>query len=421
MSFDFLLPDIGEGIAEAEIAEWLVSPGDTVIADQLVVLVETDKMSVEIPTPTPGTVKELGGEVGETVPVGSTLMLIEIESEEPAGEAAFPKLSADDAPPEASGEAPAVQIGANEVPIPPTGGRPKASPAVRRLARDRSIDLAQVVGSGPGGRILRGDLDSVGLSGELVAATGGVSNASAPATRSPRETERIPFRGLRRKIAENVQRSWQQIPMAIDFRQADGSRLLELRAELKASAPEGTPISYDAIMTRILASALRKHPMLNSSLDEESEEIVLHGSINVGVAMAANRGVIVPVVHDADRLTIFEIAETLEDLTQKSKSNRLEPTDLRGGTVTLNNTGALAPTGGLHMLPLINHPQAAILAFGRVHDCVFAVDGQPVVRPGLYLTCNSDHRLVDGEGLVAFMNDVFGLVENPFRLIGELR
>ena len=410
MRFELPLADLGEGMARAEISQWLVAVGDTVRVDQPVVVVETDKMQVELPTSVAGEVLELGGAEGDTIAVGEPIMYIRVADASPEVDAG----SGDerlDAPGPAREAAPVA-------PDPPaqsmadgatSAGRVRAAPAVRKLALERGVDIQGLTGSGPGGRVTQGDVLAV------VAAPGTTLDVGVPAPRG-----RVPLRGMRRTIAENVTKSWRRIPQAVDLREVDATRLLQARrAAADWAGPDGS-ISILALMVKIVGLALARHPLSNSWLDEERGEIVVEDAIHVGIAMATDDGLVVPVVHSVPGKTAAQIAAEIAGLAVRARERALTADDLRGGTFTVNNTGALSPIGAGHPLPLINWPQAAILAFGRIEDRVVAVDGQPVVRPTMLLTVNADHRIVDGAELVAFTNDVVRLVGQPDRLLGGL-
>lgn len=424
MTFEFRMPDIGEGIAEVEIIDWLVSVGDRVAEDQLVVTVETDKARVDMPSPVAGTLAALGAEPGAVIPVGSLLFTVEQDG---------------------SSLAPAAQQAATAVPVPsaavehPSAGpsvptpvrtRVKAAPSVRRFADERGVDLASMAGTGPGGRVTKEDV--------LAAAGGGAT--SPPAESAPEPTllapspvpaptappraplpvdQVIPLRGLRRSIAKNMVESWRTIPHIIDWRQADATRLMAARDDLRQAYPDvAGQMTYVPLLVKIVATALLSNPLMNASLTPESDGYVLHSRINIGIATSTPDGLLVPVVRDADGKSVVELATEIAELVTITRSRKASQEQLTGGTYTVNNVGALGATMGT---PIIRSPEVGILGFGRITETVVARNGQPAVAPLMTLSSVGDHRLHDGEELGAFTRAVVELIENPVRLLGTLR
>lgn len=410
MRFEFQLPDLGEGIATAEVIEWAVAVGGQIELDATLVTVETDKMASELPSPVAGVLAEQRFAEGDTAPVGGVLAVIET-----ADDVAVSPAQAAQAPALVEPPVEVVAVDGGQSAAPPR--RPRAAPSVRKLALDAGLDLGAVAGTGPDGRIVAADVRRR-LAGGDTTGRGVASRAAAIAPRATSEPERIPLRGLRRRIAQNMTESWQRIPQAVDYREVDATNLLAARRALMAVEPS---VTFVALMVKICAAALSRNPLLNAQLDEERDEIVAHRAINIGVATATPDGVIVPVIHGADQLTVPEIARRAAELTELTRARKTTMEDLKGGTFTVNNTGALSPVGGWFPNPLINWPESAILAFGRISERVFAIDGQPVVRPGMLLTCVADHRLVDGAELAAFTNDVVQLMAEPTLLLAEPR
>lgn len=415
MTFEFRLPDLGEGMAEVEIIGWHVQVGDTVNVDQPLVSIETDKFTTDIPSPVSGEVMELRGQPGETIPVGHVLLVLDVSDG-----VALPNAAA-----QASDGVVTAEVSETAAPGPPQAAataarsptsRVKAAPAVRALAVAHNIALDEVSGSGPGGRVTRDD---------VLAAS---SAQQSPVAGSPDRTdavyepgERVPLSGLRRQIAHNLVQSWTRIPQAVDFREVDASRLVEARQDAASWATGGPAPTFVAMIVKIAVVALQRHPFFNSKLDEELEEIVIGSEINIGVATATPRGIVVPVLHHADQKSISDITGEIEDLAARARARTLTGADMAGGSFTVNNIGALSPKGGAFPTPLINWPEVAILGFGRITDRVLAVDGRPAVRPTMLLTVTGDHRLVDGADIAAFTNDIVDLIEEPYRLLGGLR
>ena len=403
------MPDIGEGIAEVELLEWHVEVGSHVREYDILATIETDKSVVEMPSPFTGTVIRLGAKPGDMLPVGDVLVVFD------TGVGA------------AAAEAPAGQVEspAEEVPT-----RPRAAPVVRRLAVELGIDLADVRGSGPGGRITQDDVRLAAAVGAEVAAQPGAGEAEAEAPADPvarpgaaatahLPNEHVPLRGLRREIAKNMAESWRTIPHITDWREADATQLIEARRVLQAHAPAAAgALTYVPFFVKITATALRHHPLLNASFDEERQEYVLHRRIHIGVATSVPDGLLVPVVRDADTKTVVELAEEIAELVELARERKASRDQLTGGTYTVNNFGAI---GGHMGTPIIRSPEVGILGFGRISDRVVALDGRPAVRPTIALSSVGDHRLHDGDTLGAFTSAVVELIEHPYALLGELR
>jgi pyruvate/2-oxoglutarate dehydrogenase complex dihydrolipoamide acyltransferase (E2) component len=459
MAFEFRLPDVFEGTATAEILEWKVAVGDEVKEDQPLVDVETDKAVVTIPCPTDGIVVKVCSKPGEIVPVGEVLAVFGDRSdldqqvaaapvEEPAsaahptgetaGLAGAPAAGepATAQPPE-PGPTPAADDGADPgdgavpggAPAPLNAaaraaaaavGRPLASPAVRKLARERGVDLGALEGSGPGGRILRDDVLAAGAA----PAPAGPEVAAPAALRGPeRADEVVPLRGIRRTIAQNMTQSWQTVPHIVDFREVDASALIatrrDLRAHLAAAGDEelARALTMMPLLAKIAATGALRHPGVNSSIDMERQEITRHGAVHLSVATATPEGLVTPVVRDADLKSVPAIAREIAALAEAARSRRLGREQLIGGTLTVNNYGSL---GSTLSTPIIPPGQSANLGFGRLQERALVRDGEIVARPVLGLSCSGDHRVLDGADLAAYVNDVCAAIENPVLLLSEL-
>jgi pyruvate dehydrogenase E2 component (dihydrolipoamide acetyltransferase) len=423
-AIEFRLPDVGEGIATAEIVDWRVAAGDHVKEGQDLVEIQTDKAIVVIPCPTTGVVTRLGGEAGETLDIGAVLAVFEADglsevpgrSEAPGGSEAPGAGEARD-----GSEAP----GAGEAPV-PDGRRPLAAPATRRLARELGIDLANVRGSGPHGRIMREDLHPApSASAPRVSPDDPVRRGPDPRSApAPRPGQVVPLRGVRRAIARTLTRAWQEIPHVIDYREVDATNLVRFRGVLKQRALErgdealARALSPTPLIVRAAAKALADHPYVNSSIDLERGEITLHEQINIGIATATADGLTVPVLHGADGKSIPEIAVEVAELVAVARGRRLRPEQLAGGTFTVNNYGGLGVWLGT---PIIRPPEVANLGVGAVRDQVVPVDGVPAVRPILVLAVSADHRVLDGDTLAAFVTQIVGSLEEPMLLLEDLR
>lgn len=382
MAFEFKLPDIGEGVAEAEIVKWLVAVGDTVKEDQPLVEVLTDKATVEIPSPRAGRVARLGGAEGATIPVGSVLIEIEV-----AGEPAPAAAAASAAAPAGALARPAAAVAAT---LP---ARIEAVPAARQLAKERGLELAQVRGTGPNGRITVED----------------VERAAAPATAGGAE-ERVPLRGMRRKIAEHMTLSARTVPQFTFVAEVDMSAVVAHRAAHRARAEaEGVKLTYVAYVVRALAPALARFPLLNASLDEKAGEIVLKKHYDIGIATATEDGLTVPVIKGADRLDLFALAKEIERLAAAARAKKLTLEELMGGTFTVTTTGA---KGGLLATPIVHHPQVAILGIHSVGPRAVVRDGQVVAREMTNLSLSLDHRVVDGQVGADFLYDLIARLED---------
>ena len=384
----FRLPDIGEGLEEAEIVEWLVRPGDTVVRDQALVEVLTDKASSELPSPVAGVVLTLGGAEGDRLQVGDVLIEIDDGS---VGEPAMPEAPT-----------PVVAATTSEAATGRTtsGNRPKASPATRKLARERGIDLAATIGTGPGGRITAADLD-----------TSAPTPTSVPddSTLGQMEPGRHALRGVRGVVARNMAQSWSEIPHIHTFDELDASLLLDLRTRMQGMGREVTPLAVAIVAA---AGALRRFPLVNACI--EDEEILVSERVNLGVAVATESGLVVPVLKDADQLDVFAATTAVAELAERPRAGDLTAADLRGATFTVTNYGSL---GGRWATPIIPPGQAAILGLGRIADRPTVVNGAVAVRPMLPFVFGADHRLVDGDLLEAFKRSIVDDLTEPLRLL----
>ena len=378
MALEFKFPDVGEGIDAGELVEWYVSEGQSVREDEPMADVQTDKAIVTIPCPTTGVVLELRIGEGEQVGVGEVMAVFA-----PAGAAVAGPAGAAVAGPEA---APAAA---------PT--RPQASPAVRKRAADLGLNLAEIRGSGPGGRIELTDLDGGARDDRQPAAAGRV----------------VPLRGVRRTIARAMTESWQTIPHIIDYREADATGLLHWRQELREAAGDERlrgALTLTPLLVAIAVAALRKHPYVNASVDLKREEITLHDAYNIGIATATDEGLLVPVLRDAGSQGVGELALEADELVRGARERRLRPDQLGGGTFTVNNYGSLGVWLGT---PIIKPGEVANLGFGRVEERPVVRGGEVVIRAVVALSVSGDHRVLDGHTLGAFVSDVVALIEDP--------
>jgi pyruvate dehydrogenase E2 component (dihydrolipoamide acetyltransferase) len=431
---EFKLPDLGEGMHEAEIVEWLIKPGDMLKQDQTMVKVETDKAIVEIPSPVAGRVTEIRVQGGQVAKVGDVLITFEA-----------PPLAntTSSAPPKSNGAVVTDTSAPMESPSeqPPAVSRQRvlAAPAVRKLAFELGVDLAQVPTSNPHGRVT---IDDVRAYAERVKAEATHPVSSTPPAESkqaqlppqparlaqstqqqevpvatPTE-ERQPLTGLRKRIAEHMEHAWRTIPHAAAFDEVDGGGLKALRQLLLPAAEKrGIRLTYIPLLVKLLIPVLKEFPIFNASLDEERREIIYKRAYHIGIATASPEGLLVPVLRNADRLTLLEVASNLERLIEGARMRTLSLPELSGSTFTLNNVGSF---GGSSGTPIINSPEVAILAVGKLQDKAIVQEGNVIVRPMMPLTLSFDHRLIDGAMAGAFLARFKELVENPQQLMLDM-
>lgn len=432
------LADLGEGMREAEIVEWLVKEGDTVKIDQTVVRVETDKAVVEIPAPASGRVAEIRVKSGQTAKVGDVLVIFDSPDSSNGGSATQATQATQDgatsapqpsAPASTAAQEPAVPVSTMEQPK----RRVLAAPAVRKLAFELGADIEQVTPSHPAGRVTLEDVrafaerrassvsapESVGT--RFIAAAETTPSAEPTQPASPQfqpEDERQPLTGLRKRIAEHMERSWRIIPHATAFGELDGGALMALRDNLKPAAEKrGIRLTYMPLLVKLLIPVLKEFPIFNASFDDEKREIIYRRSYHIGVAAATPEGLLVPVLRNADRLTLLEVAANVERLIEGAKKRTLALPEVSGSTFTLNNVGSF---GGSSGTPIINHPEVAILAFGRLQEQAVVRQGAIVARPIMPLALSFDHRLIDGALAGAFMARFTEMVENPQQLMLDM-
>jgi len=389
--FEFRLPDIGEGLAEAEVAKWLAQVGDRVAEDQPVVEMMTDKAMVELPAPGAGVVVEHRASEGDVVKTGAVLYVLETDRQ--VGAATTPEAQAQTA----SSPTPSSPAGA------PAATGVLAPPAVRKLARELGVELASVRGSGPGGRISAEDVQR-----HASAAT------SAPRVPVQAGGRRERLRGVQKRMAETMSLSARTIPHVTGFHELEAGSFVDLAAKLRRAAEsDGKRFPFDTLLVRAAALALRKHPIFNSSLDEAAGEIVFHEEVNVGVATATKDGLIVPVVKNADTLALDALAAEVDRVAAAARDGRSALADLKDGTFTISNTGAWRGGFGTS---LIRPPEVAIVAFGRIEERAVVRGGEVVPRPIMPMSVTFDHRVIDGEQGLSFALTLRGLIEDPAEL-----
>lgn len=404
--FQLKLPDIGEGVVEAEVIRWLVQPGDEIAEDQPVVEVMTDKATVTIPSPRRGRVVRLGFPEGAMARVHDVLVDIEVGAEgQPVA-----------AQPPTPAPTPAAQPPPPASPPTPMR-RVLATPAVRAMAREMGLDVQQVVGTGPGGRVTKDDLRArAGRNGASAPGEPAASGGASPDRPGPVEV--IPVRGLRRRIAEKMARSTRTASHFTFVEEVDATELVRVKERMAgAAAADGVKVTFLPFVIKATVAALRRFPELNATFDEEKGEIHLKRWYDVGVAAATDQGLVVPVVRRADQRSILELAREIERLGTDARAGRLQPTDVGGSTFTITSLGA---QGGLFATPVINHPEVAILGIHRIRPTPVVRDGQVVVRDVMHLSLSSDHRVVDGHRAAAFAYEVIRYLEDPSQLFLQM-
>lgn len=434
----FPLPDVGEGLTEAEIVNWLVAPGDTVALNQVVCEIETAKSLVELPSPFEGVVTELLAEVGQTVPVGEAILRIQSAGDAvdlPAGDAAAvaetPLPAAEDRPTGATGasdslpadEGGAVLVGYGTVAPAksrrrgktaaepatveaPAAGNVIAKPPIRKLAKDLGVDLRELVGTGRGGEILREDVL------RATARDGLFREASKPQTLEARE-QRFPVKGVRKVIAENMVASKFQAPHVSVFVDVDATRTMEFVKRLKTSSQfEGVKVSPLLIFAKALLWAVRRNPEVNAQWTDD--EIIVKNYVNLGIAAATPRGLVVPNIKEAQDMSLIELAQAIQQLTETARLGRTQPAEMQHGTITITNFGVFGMDFGT---PILNRDEVAILAMGSIKQKPWVVEGQVLSRWVTTVGGSFDHRVVDGDVVSRFVADVASVLEEPALLL----
>ncbi len=414
--YQFKLPDIGEGIAEAEIVAWHVKVGDKVEEDQQLADMMTDKATVEMESPVAGVVRKLAGEVGDQIAIGSVLVEIETEGAAPGAVPALAKAEpapvkevavpvAAPAPAPAPKAEPAASPPQQDFPtgLKPTGQKVLASPAVRQRARDLGIDLGQVKTSSD--RIRHADLDAY-----LLYSGGSVSGRGA----APRADETVKVVGLRRKIAENMQEAKRRIPHFTLVEEFDVTDLEETRAMMNRDRGDNPKLTLLPFLIVAMGKALADWPMLNATFDDDNMVLTRHGSMHLGMATQTPGGLMVPVIRDAQNKSVWQLAREILRLAEAARSGKATRDELMGSTITLSSLG---PMGGVTSTPVINRPEVAIIAVNKVREMPVIVDDELEARKLMNLSLSCDHRVVDGWDAASFMQAIKALIENPLRLL----
>lgn len=398
---DVKLHDIGEGMTEGEVIHYLVKVGDRVQTDQPLVEVQTDKMVAELTSPCTGTVKEIRIAAGEMVKVGTSLLSLEREG----GGGALTGQSSKDKHSDNSSNQPLKEDKSLEF----IYKRILATPFTRKIAREHNINLEDVTPSDPSGRITEEDVmrfignktESKEIIPEQIVA--------------PSQPDEIPYRGIRKKIAENMKKSLFTIPHVTHFDEVNMTNLLEMKAQMKAT---GHSISIPAFLLKALVISLKDFPIFNAELDEENSRILLKKSYHIGIATNTENGLIVPVLHDTDKKSLIQINQEIKELTQKAITGKLQASELQNSTFTVSNVG---PLGSIAATPIINYPETALIAFHKTKkQPIVNADDEIVIGHMMNLSMSFDHRVADGATAIAFTNRFSSLIEHPHKLILEM-
>ncbi|MDP2599519.1 MAG: dihydrolipoamide acetyltransferase family protein [Deltaproteobacteria bacterium] len=445
---EWKMPDLGEGVQEGEIVKWLVKEGDKISHDQHLVEIMTDKATMEIPSPRDGILEKILVKEGEIAKVGQAMAEIATEGTKDQGPGTRDQKKEEREPGViARGEAPKQSLvekrdDKREIASRPAAARNDketevkatkalASPMIRQMAREMHVDLDAVKGSGAGGKITKSDVQAYVRRGSTSSPRAGVEGSPRAVSTTARpepvegpklpsfgEEERIPLKGLRRKIAEHMVLSRKTAAHFTHVDEADFTELMALRDEAKKSAQAaGVKLTYLPYIIKAVIHGLKKFPMMNSSLDEGSGEIVLKKYFNIGVAVATEEGLIVPVVKNADQLSIIAIAKEISRLSDAARARKISLEDLKGGTFTITNIGSI---GGVFSAPVVNYPEVAIMGLHKIKPTPVAKEGEVVIRNMMFISISGDHRVVDGAEVAAFLKEVIACIEHPGELYVEI-
>lgn len=430
--FEYRFPELGEGLHEGEIIKMHIKPGDTVTDEDIIMEVQNDKAVVEVPCPVNGTVQEVLGTDGAIFRVGQVVAVIDAEGDIPdQGDAPAHEEPEAAAPAPTEAAAPAASASAPAASAAPVASDREvlATPSVRKFAREQGIDIAQVPGTGKAGKITREDVEAFKNGGAPAASSAAVPAAEAATTTSapaaaPTEIpqgadeERVPFKGIRKAISNAMVKSAYTAPHVTIMDEVDVTELVAFRTRMKPVAEKkGIKVTYLPFIVKALVAASRKFPALNASIDEVNNEIVYKKHYDIGIATDTDNGLIVPVIKDADRKSIWMIAESISDLALRGREGKLSANEMKGSTISISNIGS---AGGMFFTPIINYPEVAILGTGRISEKPVVRDGEVVVAPVMALSLSFDHRLIDGATAQNFMNYIKQLLANPELLVMEV-
>ncbi|KKW91125.1 MULTISPECIES: 2-oxoglutarate dehydrogenase complex dihydrolipoyllysine-residue succinyltransferase [Sphingobium] len=414
MATEVKVPTLGESVTEATVGQWLKKPGDAVKADEPIVSLETDKVAVDVPAPVAGVLGDIVAKEGDTVEVGALLAYVN----EGAAAAAAPAAAAPAAKAEAAAPAPAASAPAAA--DDEEGGNLTLSPAVRRLVLEHGLDPSKIKGTGKDGRLTKDDVVAAAAAGTAKAAASAAAAApaaAAPAAGPSRAQERVKMTRLRQTVAKRLKEAQNNAALLTTYNDVDMTNVIEARAKYKDlfEKKHGVRLGFMGFFTKAVCMALRDIPGVNAQI--EGDEIVYNDFADISVAVSAPNGLVVPVIRNAESLSVAEIEKTIGSFGKKAKEGTLTMEDMKGGTFTISNGGVF---GSLLSSPIINPPQSAVLGLHRIEDRPVVRDGQIVIRPMMYLALSYDHRLIDGREAVTFLVAVKNAIEDPTRLLIDL-
>ncbi|MGG0815891.1 dihydrolipoamide acetyltransferase family protein [Paenibacillus alvei] len=420
--FEYRFPELGEGLHEGEIIKMHIKAGDKVTDDDIIMEVQNDKAIVEVPCPVNGTVLEVLAKDGQVCHMGEVVAIIDAEGDIPEQDMPEEAAQEEAAPAPAAAEAPKAE-GAATAP----NRDVLATPSVRKHARDLGVNIAEVPATGKNGKITREDVDAFANGGAPAAPAAAAApkaeeaKTAAPvasATGRAAEEERVPFKGIRKAISNAMVKSAYTAPHVTIMDEVEVGELVAFRTRLKPMMEKkGTKVTYLPFIVKALVAACRQFPAMNAMIDEANNEIVYKKYYNIGIATDTDNGLIVPVINDADRRSIWMIADDIKDLASRGREGKLGPNELKGSTITITNIGS---AGGMFFTPIINFPEVAILGTGRISEKPVVKNGEIVAAPVMALSLSFDHRLIDGATAQNFMNYIKQLLANPELLVMEV-
>ena len=418
MATEVKVPTLGESVTEATVGQWLKKPGEAVKADEPIVSLETDKVAVDVPAPAAGTMGDIVAKEGDTVEVGALLAYVNEGAAAAPSPASAPAAKAEAATPAPSASTPAPAPAAADEEG--EGGNLTLSPAVRRLVLEHGLDPSKIKGSGKDGRLTKDDVMAAVDAGTARAASTGAEAApaeAAPAAGPSRKQERVKMTRLRQTVAKRLKEAQNNAALLTTFNDVDMTNVIEARTKYKDlfEKKHGVRLGFMGFFTKAVCMALKDIPGVNGQI--EGDEIVYNDFADISVAVSAPTGLVVPVIRNAESMSVAQIERTIGDFGKKAKEGKLTMEDMKGGTFTISNGGVF---GSLMSTPIINPPQSAVLGLHRIEDRPVVRDGQVVVRPMMYLALSYDHRLIDGREAVTFLVAVKNAIEDPTRLLIDL-